>query len=117
MVRALRIRKAVQEDNMHAFFILYKDVSSFGKHLLNLNLDPWRVQYLQRIVKAYKPQVEVAFVLKELSLPLSAEGLEFLIKCGVKLVESSDSTLEAAEINTKDSIIDPSALQTQETTF
>lgn len=41
---ALKIRKAIQMDNYHAFFQLYKETPNHGNYILNTMLDTWRLQ-------------------------------------------------------------------------
>ena len=114
VLNALEIRKAVQQDNFHIFFRLYPSVPHLGKYILDLNLNQWRLQYLQRIVKAYKPQVEATFVLTELSLPLNPDGAEFLRKCGAVVVEGKlGEGMDYWWVNSKDSVIDASTVFTE----
>lgn len=113
--RALKIRSVLQEENYHSFFKLYRSVPNLGNCILNLNMNAWRLQYLQRIVKAFKPTVEVILVLSELHLSLDNEGLDFLRSCGAILSPQGEVELERIEINTKDTVIDTAAVLTQET--
>jgi hypothetical protein len=118
-MQALAIRKAVDTENFHEFFQLYCKLPSLGKCILNLKLNSWRVQFLQRIVKAFRPQVELNFVLKELLLPLNEEGVAFLKTCGVVFIVPQDgahvgSSIATTEINTKDTQLDTATVLTQE---
>jgi hypothetical protein len=44
IAHALKIRKAIQMDNYHAFFQLYKETPYHGNYILNTMLDTWRLQ-------------------------------------------------------------------------
>ncbi len=143
VTHAMNIRKAIQQDNYHRFFVLYQTTPNMGNYILDLMIDTWRVQSLQKIVKAYKPSVSVAFVLKELAMYNEEEGLAFLRKTGCCLETPQTETLASLtpaaattagtatkahhgthanpsvenstlEIITKDSIIDMAAYFTQE---
>ena len=106
-----------------------------GVYILDLLVDNLRLQALQRICKGkfshthscsprfkcpnfnplhpftgYKPQVEVSFVTEELAFDGVDSCLEFLKKAGC--VISGDS--KEYQLNTKDSVIDPSAIITKE---
>lgn len=80
-----------------------------------MNMNAWRLQYLQRIVKAYKPTVEANFVLSELHLSHDSEGLDFLRSCGAILFPQGETVVAKIEINTKDTVIDTATVLTQET--
>lgn len=125
VTHAMQIRRAIQQDNYHRFFSLYRETPNMGNYILDLMIDTWRVQALQKIVKAYKPSISAAFVVNELAFYSEEEGLLFLRKTGCILVavstecgstEESVAHLDASllDINTKDSVIDIGAIFTQE---
>lgn len=139
---ALEVRKAVRTDNYYAFFHLYKTTPNMGNCILDMMIDSFRLMTLQRICKSYKPSVGAAFVVSQLGFdvtPLPAPhikksrfqketpsvGIEFLKKAGCILVRSAEETAGNSEssgaceedkwdINTKDSVIDFSAVFTQD---
>jgi hypothetical protein len=87
--------------------------------------DTIRVQVLQRICKAYKPTVSASFVIQELCFDTEEQGYEFLQKAACILTDASEGKEEAGlghtsavakalEINTKDTVIDPSGVFTQD---
>eukprot|EP01036_Dinobryon_divergens_P026037 gene26037-34639_t len=110
VAHALEVRKAVQLDNYHKFFILYKCPPNMGIYIMDLLVDNLRLQALQRICKGYKPQVEVSFVTGALAFDGEDVCLEFLKKAGC--VVTGDS--KEYQLNTKDSVIDSSAIITKE---
>jgi hypothetical protein len=111
VAHALRIRQALQLDNYHAFFRLYKSTPNMGMYILDLMLDNWRALSLQKMCRAYKPDVEVAFVVDELAFAEVEEGVEFMRKVGCILVK--DKERGQLVWNTKDTVVDIAALQTQ----
>lgn len=58
-----------------------------GNHLLDLMLTSWRMQAALRIVKAYKPSVEVAMVTKNLGFETERECELFLSESGGKIIQ------------------------------
>jgi len=133
-----------------------------GNRILDLMVENMRMQFVQRLCKAIKPQVSAAFILLETAFALTpipttpsparsssssskshkkssssshtvvpvvpSEGLEFLKKIGCLLVKATEvpadvPTTTAAkamyveeewDVNTKDSVIDFSAVLTQD---
>jgi hypothetical protein len=67
---ALSIHQALHNDNYHRFFQLYPHTPNIGIYILDMMVDSVRVKALQRMNRAYKPNIEVLFVLKELSFEL-----------------------------------------------
>ncbi len=105
------MRRAVQLDNYHQFFLLYKTTPNMGNYLLDLMVDNFRLQALQKVVRAYKPSVPLDFAMRALGFEDSPdEGLELLRKAGCVVAEGPEGT----EINTKDSVVDMAAFLTQE---
>ena len=93
---ALAIRKAIQLENYHTFFKLYKQTPNLGKCILEPMLDTWRFRSLQRIAKAVKPQVSVAHLAKELGFDDIEDAIEFLRKVGGVLVPSPTASSAAS---------------------
>lgn len=152
---ALQVREAIWTDNFHRFFLLYQQTPNMGNRILDLMVDTIRMQFVQRLCKAIKPQVSASFVLLETAFALTpepikspsparsssskshkksshaapvvvSEGLEFLKKIGCLLVKATDASTDGSlavnsnfieeewDINTKDSVIDFSAVLTQD---
>eukprot|EP01038_Epipyxis_sp_PR26KG_P007462 gene7462-10172_t len=114
VAHALEIRNALQTDNYHKFFKLYKKTPNMGNYLLDLMIVQCRLYALQKMVRCYKPQVEVEFVVNELSFDEAEIGLDFLKKVGCMIVGDISKGLAELAINTKDSAIDTSVVFTQE---
>jgi hypothetical protein len=108
---ALQLRQAIQQDNYCTFFKLYVSTPNMGAYILDLMVDNYRAQSLQRMWKSYKPDVAVAFVLGQLAFEDAAIGIDFMRRIGC--VVEKDKTTGEFVWNTKDSVVDVSALQTQ----
>lgn len=104
VVHALKVRVAVAEFDYHTFFRLQGDCPNLGAYLMDY-LIPWvRQNALQRIHKAFRPSVDVTFVLSKLGYDRSDaeemnEGRAWLVSCGCKLSNDGVSFL------TKDSVL------------
>ena len=105
-----------------------------GTYILDLMIANARVQYLMRMCKAYRPVVSAQFVIDELSFVNNDIGLDFLKRVGCVLVESNVETPAPGsdvidrqnssgnirrdyiqlDINTKDTVLDPSAVMDKE---
>ena len=143
VTHALKVQKAVRTDNYYSFFQLLKLTPNMGNCILNMMLDSFRLQTLQRICKSFKPTVGALFVILQLGLdPVlvkttshkkkhvvhTTDALEFLRKAGCVLVNADEATTSLVnaesgniayeegkwEINTKDTVIDFSAVFTQD---
>lgn len=114
MKHALQVRKALQHDNYHQFFRLYKVTPNMGNYILDLIIDSLRLKAMQRICRGYKPNVSAEFVINELAFEDSLLGLEFLKKIGGILEEIKTEECTGTFLNTKDTVIDSSAIFTQE---
>ena len=108
---ALQVHQASLLDNYHRLFRLYQDAPNLGSCILDTVLDTWRVQALQRIVKAYVPKVSLTFVVSELAFDSEEEGREFLARAGCVIVGDSQPH---TEIDTKLSVINVSAVLSQD---
>jgi hypothetical protein len=111
---ALKVRKALQHDNYHQFFRLYKITPNMGNYILDLMIDTLRLKAMQRICRGYKPNVTAAFVTNELAFEDSELGLEFLKKIGGIIEEQKAGEETIIFLNTKDTVIDSTAIFTQE---
>lgn len=99
-----------------------------GAYILDLMVDNYRVQSLQKMCRTYKPDVCASFVLKELAFTDEIIGIEFLRKVGCILITTPTTTSTTSVssttvhnkdnkekkkefmLNTKDSVVDLSAL-------
>jgi hypothetical protein len=109
VAHALKIRQALQADNYHSFFQLYLKTPNMGTYILDLMVENLRAATLVKICKVYKPTVEADFVLKELAFTDKQIGLEFMQKVGCKIEKDRERWVW----NTKDSVVDVSALVTE----
>jgi len=82
-----------------------------GAYILDLMLDNWRAQALQKMNRGYKPEVTASFVVSTLAFEDERLGFEFMRKVGCVLVV--DQATGVLMWSTKDSNVDPSALLTQ----
>lgn len=122
----------MQLSNYHRFFQLYKETPNMGTYILDLMVDTMRVQALQKMCRAYRPEpLKLLFVLSELAFDDTVSehiiGIEFLRKVGCIIAAaaapaSNNSTGDQQQqqqqhpdrdlrINTKESQIDISLLQ------
>ena len=122
----------MQLSNYHRFFQLYKETPNMGTYILDLMVDTMRVQALQKMCRAYRPEpLKLLFVLSELAFDDDTDsehiiGIEFLRKVGCIITAtaaapaSNNSTSDQQHhkhpecnlrINTKESQIDISLLQ------
>lgn len=121
----------MQLSNYHRFFQLYKETPNMGAYILDLMVDTMRVQALQKMCRAYRPEpLKLLFVLSELAFDDTVSehiiGIEFLRKVGCIIsaaavsASNNNSTGDQQQqqhpdrdlrINTKESQIDISLLQ------
>lgn len=99
------MRRAVQSDNYVKFFKLYKETPNLGKYLLDLMLYSWRLQSAIRIVKSYKPSVEMSMVSSSLGFEDISECEAFLRDVGCQFLSApcSDGSSEVLMLDTKNS--------------
>jgi hypothetical protein len=119
VAHALLVRQAIQLENYHKFFQLYRNTPNLGNYVLDLMIDNRRLLSLQKIVRSYKPSVPIGFVSSVLNFDTEEEGREFIVKAGCVLeniteVNSLGIALIQLEINTKDSVVDTSLVLNQE---
>lgn len=105
VVHALEVRRAVQSDNFVRFFKLYKETPNLGNFLLDLMLYSWRLQAAIKIVKSYKPSVELSFVSKLLGFTTADECEVFLKESGCQFIRSPapDGSGDILYLDTKNS--------------
>ncbi len=96
IAHAARIREAVASMDYHSFFRLRRQCPNLGAFLVDRMVPLIRFNALQRICKAYRPMVELPFVLSELGFNSSemADGNAWLESCGCVLQDGMVSTKE-----------------------
>jgi SAC3 family protein LENG8/THP3 len=104
---ALQVRVAVADMDYNKFFQLRKACPNLGMHLMDLIVPGMRYNAILRICNAYRPSVEVKFVLSELGFGSPDDmdrGASWLSSCGCVL--SDDKTTW----NTKETVVRESDL-------
>lgn len=85
-----------------------------GKYILDLMIDNYRAQCLQRMCKGFKPSLPIKYVEKELSFDDSDYTITFMSKLGC-IIEKDAIDKNQLIWNTKDSIIDITKVLSQNT--
>jgi len=98
---ALALRSASQQQNYHRMFKLYADTPNHGALIIDMVLGVWRGKALQRIVKAYKPEVSLSFLCSELAFDSEDEARAFVKRSGGVFTDKQETDLD-----TKTSVID-----------
>ena len=107
IAHALKVRIAVADNDYHAYFRLQDICPNHGAYLMDLMLPHIRSIGLKCIMKAYRPSLNVNFILTELGFSFqnklcTEEGVAWLKGC--RCVFSDDKAL----ILTKDTVLDES---------
>jgi hypothetical protein len=111
VAHALNVRVAVADADYHAFFCLYKDAPNLGRLLMDYIVPSMRKAGLHRLHKAYRPSVEVDFVVNELGFDGIDFGSKWLQSCGCVLSEdgtiwsTKDTELRDSDMEEKKSLI------------
>ncbi len=89
---ALKVRIAVADNDYHAFFRLQDKCPNHGAYLMDLMLPQIRAIGLKCMMKAYRPSLDVKFILAELGFSFNrevdlAEGVTWLKGCGCRFSE------------------------------
>jgi hypothetical protein len=108
------VRAAVAENDYHKFFLLQDIAPNMGDYLMDKIVPSIRQFALQRICKAYRPDVSAAFVLKELGFDPKNErdtlgGKMWMESCGCKFdgdtFLTKDTALTESTMGVKNSLI------------
>jgi hypothetical protein len=114
IAHALKVRQAVADVDYHAFFRLLVDCPNRGAALMDRIVPSFRYMALQRICTAYRPTVEVDFVLQELGFCVEKEwdsNCAWLESCGCVLSDDTatwitkDTILRESDLEEKQSLI------------
>lgn len=113
ILHALNVRRAVTENDYHAFFKLRQTCPNKGPCLMNLMLNNLRVIGLKRMMKAYL-SLNVDFILRELGFVKNGnvdlnKGTSWLKDCGCKFNDGGNTIL------TKESVLNESFLSGNQT--
>lgn len=119
---ALQMRTAWHRQNFHRFFQLYAETPNLGKCILDRITSYCRLISLQRMVKAWQPQICLDFVVSHLAFASKAEGVPFLQKAGTVFVyppedsEDSNNDPSPIAIDCKKSNINVNAILVEDST-
>lgn len=93
---------AVAEGDYHSFFRLHITAPLMSGYLMDYMVSPMRVVALQRICKAYRPDISLSFVLNEVGYTdiEMKEGKKWIQDAGFKLTQDG-KTLVTTESEIK----------------
>lgn len=84
IAHALGVRAALAMSDYHNFFKLYKQTPNMGAYIIDLFIEKMRITALKTICKAYRPTIDVNWLLSELAFGNRKKtGLLFLRENGV----------------------------------
>jgi hypothetical protein len=107
---ALQVREAVSLGDYTKFFGLHETAPNLGRFLTERMVATMRMRALMPIAKAYRPSVELEFVLRQLGFAAdSKKGKQWLISCGCVMdgdqVMTKDTVVHEPIVETKNSLI------------
>jgi hypothetical protein len=111
IAHALQVREAVAASDYLQFFRLHKRSPNLGRYLTERMVPTMRMRGLRRLVKAYRPLLEIEFCLRQIGFEASSveEGKEWLTTCGCVLegpdVVTKDTTVHEPDVDKKNSLI------------
>jgi hypothetical protein len=107
---ALDVRESVSLGDYKRFFRLHETAPHLGRFLTERMVATMRMRSLRPIAKAFRPSVELDFVLRQLGFAADSEGgKQWLISCGCVMdgdqVMTKDSVVHEPIVETKNSLI------------
>uniref|UniRef100_K3WL80 PCI domain-containing protein n=1 Tax=Globisporangium ultimum (strain ATCC 200006 / CBS 805.95 / DAOM BR144) TaxID=431595 RepID=K3WL80_GLOUD len=90
---ALAVREAVAMNDYHRFFQLYVDAPNMAGYLMDPMVPAIRLRALRAICRAYRPNVPIDFVRRELKLE-GKDGKRFIQQSGLAFVKGDKSLVD-----------------------
>ena len=111
VAHAIDVMVAMQSEQYHRFFLLYDTAPNMGGYIMDLFMGMMRHVALKQMCRAYRPDLPLPFVLKELSFIDAGELQEYLCaaKAVCKVGEDTVDVMSIADI--ADCVLDAKASQ------
>jgi len=98
VAHALSVRQAFAIRNYHAFFKLYEKAPNMGQYIMEFVFDKLRFEALVKFTKIFRPDLEIAFITRELAFETTED-------CKTYLLEHNCVFASPDDLNCKDSFV------------